>query len=67
MLLELRWDRSELIGELLSMIVLILIIESFKFDNTSAYDFIYIFKSIDLISLISFDIDERDMVVDIDG
>ena len=49
------------------MIVLVLITESFEFDNASVYDFIYIFESIALISLISFDIDERDMVVDIDG
>ena len=56
-----------MLGELLSISVLVLIIKSFEFDNASAYDFIYIFESIDLISLISFDIDERDMVVDIDG
>ena len=49
------------------MSVLVLIIESFGFDNASAYDYIYSFESIDLISLIWFDIDERDMVVDIDG
>ena len=45
------------------MIVLVLIIELFEFDNASAYDFIYIFESIDLISLISFDIDESDTVI----
>ena len=67
MLVELRWDRYELIGELLSMIVLVLIIiKSFEFDNASAYDFISIFESIDLIFLISFYIDERDMLIDID-
>ena len=48
-------------------LLLVLIIEIFEFDNDSAYDFIYIFESINLISLISFDINERDMVVDIDG
>ena len=46
------------------MIVSVLIIESFEFDNASAYDFIYTFES---KALISFYFDKRYMVVDIDG